>query len=99
MIWKLTRSTSPLIALAPMDHEVISCRTKTRNTFKNKEELTMAVTEEPTRTTGEQEKKSLYFRDPVMDLVFVLTLAKHAFKGSELAECYSAAAQINGGGR
>jgi len=47
--------------------------------------------------TAASEKKSLYFRDPVMDLDFVLTLAKHAFKGSELAECYSAAAQIKEG--
>jgi pimeloyl-ACP methyl ester carboxylesterase len=42
-------------------------------------------------------RKELYFKDPVMDLDFVLTLAKHGFKGSEIGECYSAAAQIKEG--
>ena len=54
----------------------------------------MAVTEEPTRTTGEQEKESLYFQDPFTDMAFLHTLALHGFKGSEIGECYSAAAQI-----
>jgi len=47
--------------------------------------------------TAASEKKILYFKDPVMDLDFVLTLAKHGFKGSEIGECYSAAAQIQEG--
>jgi len=33
-----------------------------------------------------------------MDLDFVLTLATHGFKGSEIGECYFAAAQIREGG-
>ena len=44
----------------------------------------MAVTEEPTRTTGEQEKESLYFQDPFTDMAFLHTLALHGFKGSEI---------------
>lgn len=42
-------------------------------------------------------KKSLYFKDPFMDLGFLHTLTLHGFKGSELGECYSAAAQIRDG--
>jgi len=40
------------------------------------------------------QKKSLYFKDPYMDLMFLHTLTLHGFKGSELGECYLAAAQI-----
>ena len=40
------------------------------------------------------ERKPLYFTDPFTDLGFVHSLALHAFKGSEIAECYSAAGQI-----
>ena len=49
-----------------------------------------------TKQTGEKgsEKRSLYFKDPFMDLMFLHTLTLHGFKGSELGECYSAAAQI-----
>jgi hypothetical protein len=43
------------------------------------------------------DKKSLYFKDPFMDLGFLHTLTLHGFKGSELGECYSAAAQIRDG--
>ncbi len=38
--------------------------------------------------------KPLYFQDPGTDLIFVLTLCKHAFEGSEIAECYSAAVRV-----
>jgi pimeloyl-ACP methyl ester carboxylesterase len=41
--------------------------------------------------------KPLYFRDPFTDLGFLVTLSKHAFGGSEIGECYSAAAQIREG--
>jgi hypothetical protein len=43
------------------------------------------------------DKKSLYFKDPFMDLGFLHTLTLHGFKGSELGECYSAAAEIRDG--
>jgi hypothetical protein len=39
------------------------------------------------------ERKSLYFQDPFMDLMFLHTLTLHGFKGSELWECYCAAAR------
>jgi pimeloyl-ACP methyl ester carboxylesterase len=42
-------------------------------------------------------RKNFYFEDAFTDLLFLLTLTKHAFKGSEIAECYSAAAQIKDG--
>ena len=42
-------------------------------------------------------KSSFYFTDPFTDLLFLLTLSKHAFKGSEIAECYSAASQVKEG--
>ncbi|MGA9674141.1 MAG: hypothetical protein WBR28_02460 [Mycobacterium sp.] len=41
--------------------------------------------------------KPLYFEDPFMDLAFLHTLTLHGFKGSELGECYYAAALINDG--
>jgi hypothetical protein len=41
-----------------------------------------------------QKFKPLYFQDPFTDLAFLATLSKQAFKGSEIGECYSAAAQI-----
>lgn len=31
-------------------------------------------------------RKSFYFEDAFTDLLFLLTLTKHAFKGSEIAE-------------
>ena len=52
----------------------------------------MAVTGQATGKTGE--KKSLYFEDPFTDMAFLHALALHGFKGSEIGECYSAAAQI-----
>jgi pimeloyl-ACP methyl ester carboxylesterase len=52
----------------------------------------MAVTEQ---TTGKpSEKKNFYFKDPFTDTAFLHTLALHGFKGSEIGECYSVAAQI-----
>jgi hypothetical protein len=54
----------------------------------------MAVTEQTAGKIGEQEKESLYFKDPFTDMGFLHALALHAFKGSEIGECYSAAAQI-----
>jgi ketosteroid isomerase-like protein/pimeloyl-ACP methyl ester carboxylesterase len=42
-------------------------------------------------------KRPLYFQDPFTDLAFLFTLSKQAFKGSEIGECYSAAAQIREG--
>jgi hypothetical protein len=55
----------------------------------------MAVAEQ---TTGKTiTKKGLYFQDPFTDLAFLHTLALHGFKGSEIGECYSAAAQIEEG--
>ena len=59
----------------------------------------MAVTEQSTGKIGEEEKESLYFKDPFTDMAFLHTLALHGFKGSEIGECYSAAAQIRGGRR
>jgi pimeloyl-ACP methyl ester carboxylesterase len=41
--------------------------------------------------------KPLYFNDPFTDLAFLVTLSKHAFEGSEIGECYSAATQIREG--
>jgi pimeloyl-ACP methyl ester carboxylesterase len=41
--------------------------------------------------------KPLYFQDPFTDFAFLVTLSKQAFKGSEIGECYSAAAQIREG--
>lgn len=41
--------------------------------------------------------KPLYFQDPFTDLAFLVTLSKHAFEGSEIGECYCAAAQIREG--
>ena len=52
----------------------------------------MAVTGQATGKTPE--KKSLYFKDPFTDMAFLHALALHGFKGSEIGECYSAAAQI-----
>jgi hypothetical protein len=40
------------------------------------------------------EKKNFYFKDAFTDLLFLVTLSKHAFKGAEIAECYSAAALV-----
>jgi hypothetical protein len=57
----------------------------------------MAVTEQTTGNIGEREKESLYFKDPFTDMAFLHTLALHGFKGSEIGECYSAAAQIEEG--
>ncbi|MGC9992507.1 MAG: hypothetical protein ABSD52_08970 [Candidatus Cybelea sp.] len=52
----------------------------------------MTAIQEPTA-----KPKPLYFQDPFTDLMFLLRLSKHAFQGSEIAECYSAAAQIQEG--
>jgi hypothetical protein len=54
----------------------------------------MAVTEQTAEKIGEPERESLYFKDPFTDMAFLHTLALHGFKGSEIGECYSAAAQI-----
>ncbi|GHO79214.1 dipeptidyl aminopeptidase [Ktedonobacter sp. SOSP1-85] len=43
------------------------------------------------------ERKRFYFQDPFTDLAFLHTLTLHGFKGSEIGECYSAAAQIQEG--
>lgn len=43
------------------------------------------------------ERKSFYFKDPFTDLAFLHTLTLHGFKGSEIGECYYAAAQIQEG--
>jgi pimeloyl-ACP methyl ester carboxylesterase/ketosteroid isomerase-like protein len=53
----------------------------------------------PAKQNGEQPsaRKPLYFNDPFTDLAFLVTLSKHAFEGSEIGECYSAAAQIREG--
>jgi hypothetical protein len=53
----------------------------------------------PIKTTPENTpgRKILYFKDPFMDLMFLHTLTLHGFKGSEIGECYSAAAQIREG--
>jgi len=45
----------------------------------------------------DQGKSSFFFRDAFTDLVFLVTLSKHAFFGSEIAECYSAASQVKEG--
>jgi len=42
-------------------------------------------------------RKPLYFKDPFADFAFLVTLSKQAFKGSEIGECYSAAAEIQEG--
>ena len=34
-------------------------------------------------------RKHFYFEDPFADLLFLYTLTFHAFKGSEIGECYS----------
>jgi len=52
----------------------------------------MTAIQEPTA-----KPKPLYFQDPFTDLGFLVTLSKHAFGGSEIGECYSAAAQIREG--
>lgn len=39
-------------------------------------------------------RKKFYFEDSFTDLAFLHTLTLHGFKGSEIGECYSAAAQI-----
>ena len=52
----------------------------------------MTATEPTVKVASE--RKSLYFKDPYMDLMFLHTLTLHGFKGSELGECYFAAAQI-----
>ncbi len=51
------------------------------------------------KPSGEQAsaRQSLYFKDPFADLGFLVTLSKHAFGGSEIGECYSAAARIQEG--
>ncbi len=43
------------------------------------------------------ERKSFYFKDSFTDLAFLHTLTLHGFKGSEIGECYYAAAQIQEG--
>jgi pimeloyl-ACP methyl ester carboxylesterase/ketosteroid isomerase-like protein len=42
-------------------------------------------------------RRPLYFQDSFTDFAFLVTLSKQAFKGSEIGECYSAAAQIREG--
>jgi pimeloyl-ACP methyl ester carboxylesterase len=51
------------------------------------------------KQNGEQPsaRKPLYFKDPFTDLGFLVTLSKHAFGGSEIGECYAAAARIQEG--
>jgi pimeloyl-ACP methyl ester carboxylesterase len=50
------------------------------------------------QAAGEDHGKSnFYFEDAFTDLAFLVTLTKHAFKGAEIAECYSAAAQVKEG--
>ena len=52
----------------------------------------------PDETAGKDHgKSSFFFEDAFTDLLFLLTLSKHAFKGSEIAECYSAATQVKEG--
>ena len=55
----------------------------------------MAVTDQTIGKTGGT--KSLYFKDSFTDMAFLHTLALHGFKGSEIGECYSAAAQMREG--
>ena len=55
------------------------------------------MTEQTRGQIGGDEKESLYFKDPFTDMAFLHTLALHGFKGSEIGECYSAAAQIREG--
>jgi hypothetical protein len=43
------------------------------------------------------ENRNFYFKDAVTDLLFLVTLSKHAFQGAEIAECYSAAALVEEG--
>jgi pimeloyl-ACP methyl ester carboxylesterase len=52
----------------------------------------------PDQTAGKDHgKSSFFFKDAFTDMLFLLTLSKHAFKGSEIAECYSAASQVKEG--
>lgn len=52
----------------------------------------------PDQTAGkDQRKSSFFFKDAFTDLAFLVTLSKHAFYGSEIAECYSAASQVKEG--
>lgn len=44
-----------------------------------------------------RERKAFYFKEPFMDLMFIHTLMLQGFKGSEIGECYSAAAQVREG--
>ena len=52
-----------------------------------------------TKPTGKKTSKrqSFYFKDSFTDLAFLHTLTLHGFKGSEIGECYYAAAQIQEG--
>jgi hypothetical protein len=49
------------------------------------------------RVANASEKRVLYFKEPFLDLMFLHTLTLHGFKGSEIGECYSAAAQVREG--
>ena len=52
----------------------------------------------PDQAAGKDQKKNgVFFTDAFTDMLFVLTLSKHAFYGSEIAECYSAASQVKEG--
>ena len=62
---------------------------------KELERGTVTHTEQTKGNTGVG--KSLYFKDPFTDMAFLHTLALHGFKGSEIGECYLAAAQIREG--
>jgi pimeloyl-ACP methyl ester carboxylesterase len=42
-------------------------------------------------------KSGFFFQDAFTDLMFLLTLSKHAFYGAEIAECYSAATLVKEG--
>jgi hypothetical protein len=42
-------------------------------------------------------RRNFYFKDAFTDLLFLVTLSKHAFKGAEIEECYSAAALVEEG--
>src|SRR5579884_902199 len=53
------------------------------------------MTEQTAHTIGA--RKNYYFEDPFADLMFLYTLTFHAFKGSEIGECYSAASMIQEG--
>lgn len=54
-------------------------------------------TTEQTSSGRDHEKSNFYFEDTFTDVLFLVTLCKHAFKGSEIAECYSAASQVKEG--